>query len=135
MNYDTPGILFTKPCPVSPRKKILIIDDETDFCLLFKNYLQKKGCDAFVANSLTEGFQLMNEIKPDILFLDNNLPDGFGWEKAEVISKEFPAIKINLISAYNHNFTHADSAHIKIWEKPLDRNLLDSYFQHNIPSA
>ncbi len=100
---------------MNPKKKILIIDDEEDFCFIFKSYLLKKGCDAFVAHSLDAGFKLIDTVKPDVVFLDNNLPDGDGWEKAELIHHTYPSVKLNLISAYNQNITPSPYAHANIW--------------------
>lgn len=65
------------------RLKVLIIDDEEDLCLLIKTYLSRKDCEVFTAYSLSEGLKKLNDLLPDILFLDNNLPDGLGWEAAE----------------------------------------------------
>lgn len=116
---------------MNQKKKVLIIDDEKDFCLLFKTYLLKKGFEAFVANSLAEGFEMIKTVQPDIIFLDNNLPDGYGWDKAGKISRENPSLKINLISAYKQSTAPAISSQVTIWEKPLDRTLLDNYFIQN----
>lgn len=116
---------------MTQKKKVLIIDDEKDFCLLFKTYLIKKGCEAFVANSLAEGFQMLESVQPDVIFLDNNLPDGYGWDKADGITEEYPSVKINLISAYKQSTAPGRSSQVTIWEKPLDRTLLDKYFIEN----
>ena len=70
-------------------RKILIIDDETDFCLLLKAYFVRKKYDVYLSYSLNQGMKLLEEVKPDIIFLDNNLPDGFGWEKLKTLKKYF----------------------------------------------
>ncbi len=111
------------------KQKVLIIDDEVDFCFVFKSYLLKKGCDAYVANSLDTGFRMMETLQPDVIFLDNNLPDGYGWEKLEFIHKRYPFTKVNLISAYKQTLQATPNSDVNIWEKPLDITLLDSYFQ------
>ena len=58
------------------RLKVLIIDDEKDLCLLIKAYLSRKNCDVHTAYTLSEGLMQVDQFLPDILFLDNNLPDG-----------------------------------------------------------
>ncbi len=55
------------------RIKLLIIDDEQDYCMLMKNFLSTKGYDVTVSYSLKEGLELLYETKPAILILDNNL--------------------------------------------------------------
>lgn len=109
------------------RKKVLIIDDEVDFCFLLKTYLSKKNYDILLANTLEDGMQLLKSENPDIVFLDNNLPDGLGWDKVEYICTSYPGIELNLISAYQYSHNFSDPKHLKVWEKPLDLHRLDQY--------
>lgn len=109
--------------------KILIVDDEEDYCMIMKNYFEKKGYQVFVAFNLKQGLQSINEKEPDILFLDNNLPDGEGWQCTESILKDHPSLKINLISAYKHKTLDYDSfSNVKIWEKPISIRSLEETF-------
>jgi two-component system, OmpR family, response regulator len=111
-----------------PGKRVLIIDDETDFCLLMKNYFIRKNYDVHIFHTLAEGMKNLEKIKPDILFLDNNLPDGLGWEKTEYISKHFPNTRINLISAYQYDHSFSDKlTSVRIWEKPISLKDLNKY--------
>src|SRR5215471_20185120 len=99
-------------------KRILIIDDEADFCLLLKSYFTRKKFDVYMSYSLTQGLELLDTIRPDVVFLDNNLPDGSGWDMAADIKKKFPAIELNLISAYRHDAPNLNCSDIHVWEKP-----------------
>lgn len=111
-----------------PDKRVLIIDDEADFCLLIKNYFIKKNYEVHVSNTLKDGMDSLKDFKPDILFLDNNLPDGLGWEQTEYICKQYPNIRINLISAYQYNPKISEQfSSIKIWEKPISLTDLNQY--------
>ena len=56
-----------------PDKRILIIDDEADFCLLFKNYFVKKNYEVQISHTLKDGMDSIENFKPDIIFMDNNL--------------------------------------------------------------
>jgi two-component SAPR family response regulator len=109
-------------------KRVLIIDDETDFCLLMKNYFVRRNYEVHISHTLEEGMKNLVIIKPDIIFLDNNLPDGLGWEKTEYISQHFPNTRINLISAYqyDHSITEKLSS-VRIWEKPISLTDLNKY--------
>jgi DNA-binding response OmpR family regulator len=109
------------------KKKVLIIDDEVDFCFLLKTYLTKKNYDIVLANTLEQGMKLLTAEVPDIVFLDNNLPDGLGWEKIEFICSSFPRVELNLISAYQYSVPPVKPKRLKIWEKPLDLHMLDQY--------
>lgn len=83
-------------------KKILIIDDEKDFCLLFKSYFQKKDFQVKSASLLTTGLVALNEYNPEVLLLDNNLPDGYGVKQIQKIKKEHPSLVLIMISALNN---------------------------------
>ena len=109
-------------------KSVLIIDDETDFCLLMKNYFNRKNFEVHISHTLKEGMQYLETIKPDIIFLDNNLPDGLGWEKAPYIIQHFPDTKVNLISAYQYDQRLSDGLpSVRIWEKPISITDLNQY--------
>ena len=109
--------------------KILIVDDEEDFCLIMKSYFEKKGMEVFLAFNLSDGLKLIEEKMPDILFLDNNLPDGEGWDKTNEILKENPSLKINLISAYKEKTDEFDSfSNVYMWEKPISIKKLQEVF-------
>jgi DNA-binding NtrC family response regulator len=111
-------------------KKILIIDDEIDFCLIMKGYLGRKNYDVFEAYNLQSGLFLIDEAKPDILFLDNNLPDGQGWKYVDQIVEKNPHMKIYLVSAHQSksSFISANK-NIVVWEKPISLQILNSVFQ------
>lgn len=111
------------------KKKILIVDDEVDFCLLLKSFYARKGYDVFLAHTLKEGLKCIDEVKPDIIFLDNNLPDGLGWEAApEIISKN-PTSELNLISAYQSHIPSLQNPYtVRILEKPLNLESLNNFY-------
>lgn len=109
--------------------KILIVDDELDFCMLMENYFTEKGYDAFIASTLLDGMRLLEKIKPAIVFLDNNLPDGEGWTKVKEIITAYPELNVNLISAYGVKpELGMDSGNIRFWEKPISADQLDAIF-------
>ena len=112
------------------KKKILIIDDEVDFCLIMKGYFGRKDYEVFLAYTLQSGLFLIDEEKPDILFLDNNLPDGQGWKYVDQIVEKNPHLEIYLISAHQSksSFTPPNK-NIIVWEKPISLKILNSSFQ------
>jgi two-component system OmpR family response regulator len=111
------------------KKKVVIIDDEEDLCHLMKTYLAKLNYDVFLANTLGSGMRLIKQVIPDILFIDNNLPDGLGWDKMNYLIEHYPGCKINLISAYKNSSPDVNgrSTTVKIIEKPLSLNALKNY--------
>jgi len=115
--------------PWKKRQKILIIDDEEDLCLLIKAHLTRKHYEVHTSYTLSQGLQQVEKLLPDILFLDNNLPDGLGWDLAEKILVQHPNIQVHLISAFNTPpHSNKEVPVVKIWEKPISLKELDNYF-------
>jgi two-component system OmpR family response regulator len=110
------------------KKKILIIDDEADFCMLLKSYFSNKHYEVYYSYSLDTGMRLLEEIRPDILFLDNNLPDGSGWNSADEIMENYPQLQLNLISTHQNDFIKKETQLLRIWEKPLKLTELSKMF-------
>ncbi|XZF13933.1 response regulator [Chitinophagaceae bacterium MMS25-I14] len=111
-------------------KKVLIIDDEKDLSLLLKGYFLRKNFEVFLSHTLDDGLKKLKTIKPDIVFLDNNLPDGEGWSIAPRICFEFPDITIHLMSAYHPSFPDMPvDARFYVLEKPIRFSDLDKQFE------
>jgi len=65
------------------KKKILIIDDETDFTDLVKLTLEETGqYEVMEANSAAEGLEAVSSFRPQLIFLDLMMPDIDGAEAA-----------------------------------------------------
>lgn len=109
--------------------KILIIDDEEDFCENVGSYFKNIGLQVLTAGSLKDGLLVLEEQSPEVLFLDNNLPDGEGWKQAPYLVKKYPSLKINLISAYKEvSGEFENMLNVKVWEKPLSLRKLAACF-------
>jgi two-component system OmpR family response regulator len=113
------------------KKKVLIIDDEVDLCLLLKTYLNRRNYEVYYSHTLKEGMNQFKQVIPDILFLDNNLPDGVGWEHAAGLIEQYPDLQVHLISAYQPNSVERGGHPFKVWEKPLTLKDLDYYMSHS----
>jgi two-component system, OmpR family, response regulator len=98
---------------------VLIIDDEMDSCLIWTSFLSQLKFTVYTAQTLKEGMRLIDVVRPEIIFLDNNLPDGLGWEQVDVIKSKLPGCKINLVSAYHFDETRWSHSDVRIIEKPI----------------
>ena len=83
-------------------KKVLIIDDEEDFGMLMERFFTQKKYEVFVAYTIEDGMKILDEQIPDVIFLDNNLPDGSGIESIPLIRSQNSRIKIIVISAMSN---------------------------------
>lgn len=84
---------------MNTRKKVLVIDDDEDFGLALTIFFDAKPYHLFLAHTLSAGLFILEKERPEHIFLDNGLPDGLGWEKAEYIMAKYPKVQLNLISA------------------------------------
>ena len=83
-------------------KTALIIDDDKDLCMLVKSMLVNHITDVHCVHSLEEGKKKVAELMPDLILLDNNLPDGQGLHFIPVIKSVSPASEIILVSAFDN---------------------------------
>jgi CheY-like chemotaxis protein len=80
------------------KKKILLVDDEEDFCFFVKGNLENTGeFDVLATTSGKEGIKLVRGEKPDLILLDINMPEMSGGEVAQILSdrpesKEIPIV-------------------------------------------
>jgi two-component system OmpR family response regulator len=81
--------------------KALIIDDEIDICYLLSGILKNKNIQPYYVNTLAEAGPVLKTQEPEIIFLDNHLPDGMGVDFIHEIRKLNPDSKIALITAYD----------------------------------
>ncbi|MCL2073370.1 MAG: response regulator transcription factor [Marinilabiliaceae bacterium] len=83
--------------------KVVIVDDHKLFRMTLRNslYHHKEITILGEAESGAELFELLNQVSCDILLLDLILPDMGIFEIYKRLRKEFPAMKILVISADN----------------------------------
>jgi DNA-binding response OmpR family regulator len=80
------------------KKKILVIDDEKDFCELLKNILARENFVVDCAFTLEEAEEKLRE-HPQIVLLDNNLPDGSGLDYLQMHPVPFMNSSVIVITA------------------------------------
>lgn len=82
------------------KKKILIIDDEEDFCSLLKlNIDEITEYEALVATSGEAGLDLIQTEKPDLVLLDIMMPGMDGMETLERIKAAAPDLPVAMLTA------------------------------------
>ena len=77
---------------------VLIIDDEVDICYLLGSLLSKKQLQSKYVNSLKDAASMLENNEPEIIFLDNHLPDGLGVNFISYIKRFHPLSKIIIIT-------------------------------------
>lgn len=80
---------------------ILVIDDDTDICLLLKRYLEKHDHQVTTAFSLKKGLKAFKEHKPNIVLCDFRLPDGEGLEAIQQFKALNPDVQVVIMTGYS----------------------------------
>ncbi|MGM0458497.1 MAG: response regulator [Bacteroidota bacterium] len=114
--------------------KLLVVDDERDVEMLFRQKFRKeirKGLlELEFAFSGNEALDILKSNDPPeivYIFSDINMPGMSGLELLRIVKKEFPEIKVSMISAYGdqENYDRAmESGAKEFFTKPIDFNSL-----------
>ncbi len=110
--------------------RILVVDDEKDVELLFKQKFRKevksKKLELVFAFSGQEALDLLETNDPPkvvYIFSDINMPGMTGLELLDIVRKRYPNIKVSMISAYGdqQNYEKAIQSGAKeFFTKPID---------------
>ena len=82
---------------------LLIVDDQPDFCALIKELLlpyKEFGVVGEAYDGLT-CLQMAEDLQPDLILLDVEMPGLHGLETASEMRNRFPDITVVLMSAYH----------------------------------
>jgi DNA-binding response OmpR family regulator len=83
------------------RYRVLIIEDEGDICYLLKTVLRHSEVEVEHVNTIEQAGIFLKEGKPDLVFLDNHLPDGLGVNYIPTIKTEHPETGVIMITAHD----------------------------------
>jgi DNA-binding response OmpR family regulator len=97
--------------------KVLIIDDEVDFCYFVQKNLMRDGMfDVIIATNGQDGIKLAKNEEPDIILLDLFMPDMPGEDVADALKENTATagIPILFVTALATNDDIVDSKENKI---------------------
>lgn len=77
----------------------LIIDDEVDICYLLSGMLLRKNIHPNYVNNIGDAMKHLEKLAPEIIFLDNHLPDGMGVDYINLIKHNHPGSTLIMITA------------------------------------
>jgi DNA-binding response OmpR family regulator len=67
------------------RKRILVVEDESDLVWVIRFNLELEGYRTFVATNGSEALRLLPDVRPDLMLLDLMMPLLDGWAVLEAI--------------------------------------------------
>ncbi len=79
---------------------ILIIDDDTTFCIMLKTFLEKNKYQATSVFSPIEAKRIIKKNFFEIILTDMRMPDISGFELIDLIKEESPQTKIIMMTGY-----------------------------------
>jgi len=117
---------MTKTTLPQKTKKILIVEDEGEMCLLLNILLDAKEMELDHVKYLSNAVEYLEKENPSVVLLDNKLPDGFGVDFISYIKKNYPGIKVIMISGFDSSARDVamENGADDYIEKPFTRNQL-----------
>jgi DNA-binding response OmpR family regulator len=114
--------------------KIMIIEDELDILLLYKDYLNNKGFSVLATSTTAnEALKDYENFYPNLIILDYNLPGKTnGLEASRQILKKYPNVPIIIVTAFDTVKTELTQdqfftdKNIILLLKPIKLNILES---------
>jgi len=115
-------------------KKVLIIEDEGEMCLVLNIILDSKELELDHVPRLSKAKEYLAKENPAVVILDNKLPDGFGVDFISYIKANYPGLPIIMISGYDGSVKDVamENGADAFLEKPFSRDALYATIQRVI---
>jgi CheY-like chemotaxis protein len=87
---------------VSPKTKVLVVDDDTTLLGMYKERLEASGYDVVIASNGEDALKTVGEFNPDCMLLDVMMPRMSGYDvlqhiKADEKTKDIPVIMLTAL--------------------------------------
>ena len=84
---------------MTPKKKILVVEDNEDNRDIFVYRLQQLGFETLIASNGKEAIEIAFQAKPDLIFMDLRMPVMDGWEATRALrqtewGKDLPVVAV-----------------------------------------
>jgi two-component system nitrogen regulation response regulator NtrX len=81
-------------------ERVLVVDDDPDFCDACAKVLEDAGYQVEVAGSVADGLAAMRERRPGLVILDLMMEQAdSGFRFAEAVTRQFPGMPVLLLSS------------------------------------
>ncbi len=98
---------------MNDKKRILVVDDEPDFCSIVQSQLEKSGFAVELAYNGAEGLAKVEANPPDAIVLDVMMPEKDGYTLCKELkeSEKYGSIPIVLLTAVASHVTSTRYSH------------------------
>ena len=86
---------------IAGSETILVVDDEPALLELSCNILNSHGYTTLQANDSTQAMDILEKQAVDLLLSDVIMPKVDGYQLAEMVSKKYPQVKIQMVSGFS----------------------------------
>ena len=100
---------------MSDKKRIILVDDEPDFCSILQGQLEKEGFEVELAYNGVEGLEKIRANPPDAIILDVMMPEKDGYEvckelKADEKLADIPVVLLTAVASHvtSTRYSHSD---------------------------
>ncbi len=100
---------------MTAKKRILVVDDEPDFCSIVQGQLEKEGFDVELAYNGVEGMEKVQANPPDAIVLDVMMPEKDGYEMCKELKEDnnfcdIPVLLLTAVASHvtSTRYSHAD---------------------------
>jgi len=121
------------------KPKVLIIEDNEQNMYMITYLIESTGFEVFQSFNGKDGIKKANEIHPDIILLDIQLPEMNGYEIARELKKiaeikDTPIIAVTSFAMPGDKEKAMEAGAIGYIEKPIDPDTFISQMEEFLPS-
>ena len=112
------------------KKKILVIDDENEICIMLEKVFSKRGCDVKSTYSGTEAIVLLKNEEFDLVLTDYVMPKVSGYDVAMFLDTLEKRPKIGILTGTSELIGTKEREEMKVsfvMRKPFDFSELERH--------
>lgn len=123
---ERPSHPSSRPARLTPadgtsRLRVLVVDDDHEFCSSLRRVLARWGYEPRVAESGLEALELCDAQMPDAAIIDIMMPGMDGWQLSKkLVSTPVPPIMVLVSGQFEREELHLDATVVATLPKPLD---------------
>ena len=112
------------------KKKILVIDDENEICIILEKFFSKRGCDVRSTYSGAEAIVLLKNEEFDLVLTDYVMPKVSGYDVAMFLDTLEKRPKIGILTGASELIGTKEREEMKVsfvMRKPFDFSELERH--------